>query len=332
MERTYAASAKRLQASKASGLVAHSWVLAWAGASAGAALASWQLLPNIRAAVDTGINRAVGLAAMPSSGAGARPVAQPLTNLTTSGQQQLSELLTLGGSIACAAAIGALLVHFMMVRSGWLPRRALPDAAVVPNTMGQRASATLAWTVAAALSLLVLVGWVWRSAPVLAAPLQMVSPSTVVAVCAPALAITVVTLLLTIGTLHLLLRVWQLHVAQRMTKPELDREQREAAVSPAIRQALRRIAGQVQYAPTLVCYDHEYAVAIAWHAATMVSPVLVWHRRDAASRYAVRDALHRGTAVRRDLQLTTALRNVAAGAVIPQTYWPALAAAVAGHQ
>ncbi len=333
MERTHAASAKRLQATKASGLIAHSWVLAWAGATAGAALASWQLLPTIHAMVRTSVGQAASLAAAHATDHNVGPGTDGtrLAGLAAVGQQRLGELLSLGGSIVCAAAIGALLMHLMMVRSGWQPRRAVQHAAVIPPTMGRRASASSAWALAAAVNLLVLVAWVWHSAPVLAAPLHMVSTSIALTVCSRALVITLVTLLLAIGTLHLLWRSWQIHGAQRMTKPELEREQREAAVSPAIRQALRRIAGQADYIPTLVCYDHEHAVAIAWHAATMTNPVLVWHRRDAASRHAVRDAQRTGTAVRRDLQLTHALRSVAPGAVIPSEHWPALATAVAAQ-
>ncbi|MBP9085802.1 MAG: EscU/YscU/HrcU family type III secretion system export apparatus switch protein [Kofleriaceae bacterium] len=329
MERTHAASAKRLQASKASGLIAHSSMLTWAGATTGAAIASWQLLPSVRAVVSTGIEQAVRLASEQPTPPGADSVIAPLTILRAAGQQHLGVGLTLGGSIACAAAMGALLVHLAMVRSGWLPRRPRQDAALVPDTMAHRAGYLTAWALAAVVSLLVLGGWVWRSAPVLAAPLQMVATSTVVAVCTRALAITVVTLLLATGALHLLLRVWQIHAAQRMTKPELERERRDASVSPAIRQAMRRLAGQAHYVPTLICYDHQSAVAIAWHAATMIHPVLVWHHRDAASRQSVRDAQRGGTTVRRDLALTQALRNISPGEVIPQAHWPALAAAVA---
>ncbi len=295
----------------------------------GALGASWQLLPTIRAAVTSGVQQAANMAAIRPRVGGAAPAAHPNSSLTAVGQHQLGELFVVGGSIAGAAALAALLVHLAMVRSGWLPRRPRQDAAVVPNNMVRRVGATVAWTLTATVSLLVLVGWVWRSAPVLAAPLHMVPATIVFAACARALAITVGLLLVAIGALHLLMRSWHIHRAQLMTKPELTREQREASVSPAIRQALRRLAGQPAYVPTLVCYDHAHAVAIAWHAATMTSPVLVWHRRDAASRHAVRDAQRTGTAVRRDVQLTAALRSVASGAVIPHQHWPALATAVA---
>ena len=333
MERTHAASAKRLQATKASGLIAHSWVLTWAGAMVGAAIASWQLLPTLHAMVVSGVGQAANLAAVHATDHTVATAANGalLAGLATVGQQRLGELLSLGGIIVCAAAIGALLMHLMMVRSGWQPRRTVPNAAVMPLDMGRRAVACAGWTIAAAASLLVLVAWVWRSAPVLAASLQMASTSTVLTVCSRALVITLVTILLAIGTLHLLWRSWQIYAAQRMTKPEVEREQHEAAVSPAIRQALRRIAGQATYVPTLVCYDQEHAVAIAWHAATMTSPVLVWHRRDAAARLAVHTAQRTGTAVCRDLQLTHVLRSVAPGTVIPSAHWPALASAVAAQ-
>lgn len=317
MERSLAASPRRISASRQSGQVAHSRLLPWAGAIAGAALAGWQGRAAVAAAVAQDLGNAT--------------VARP--DLASAWHRTARILLTVGGSLACAAAIGALLVHLLMVRSAWLPKRHVDHAPAIPSNGLTRARSWLGWSLASAGVLAGLLGWLWLSAPVLAATLQpsAATASVVTAVVLRALVVTIAIALLALGVAHWLWRWWLLAQAQRMSVDEVRREQRESAPAPAIRNAAKRAHATAQIAPTIVVYDQAHAVAIAWDPTHVPTPCIIWQRTGAGGQAAVRLAQQQGTPVRHAPAVVAQLAAVAVGSNVPQAAWPALAQVIAAQ-
>ncbi len=315
MERSLAASPRRISASRQSGQLAHSRLLPWAGAVGGAALAGWQARSVVAAAVAHDLRNVTA--------------AEP--DLTTAWHRTARIALTLGGSLACAAAIGALLVHLLVVRSAWLPKRHIDHAPTISSNSLTRARSWLGWSLASAGVFGGLLGWLWLSAPVLAATLhsRTPTPSVITNIALRALVSTVAIAVLVLGIAHWLWRWWLLAQAQRMTVEEVQREQRESAPAPAIRNAAKRAHANAQVAPTIVVYDHARAVAIAWDPAHVPVPCIVWQRTGAAGQAAVRLAQQHGTHVRHAPALVAQVAPIAVGNTVPKTAWPALARLIA---
>lgn len=317
--RPFPPSPRRLALARASGLTAVSPLLVGA-AGAAAALGALVILG---AAAATQLGRWIANAV--SSADGAR-----ITSSTTAAGLPFDSLgaavLELALPVIAAIAIAAVAVHLAQTRAVWLPRRALPGAPSQPPRRVSRAALDLLG--AAAIGGVAL-GWLWTTAPELAALVSSPrSAGLALLALLAALAITWVAL----GILDALVRHVQLAGDLAMTRDEKREDDRLSAADPrwrAHRLSILRGGGlsNAVARSAVVLVGDDIAIAIAWDAVRQPIPVRVATGRRARATQLIGLARRHHIAVHRDAEL--AARLVDHEGPVPDAEWPRLAELVA---
>lgn len=257
----------------------------------------------------------------------------------------LPRVLELVAPLVIAAALAALVAHVAQTRALWLPRRRIAGAPVVPPA---RVARTTLDMIAAAVVGAVAFGWLWITAPRLAALFAIgggpgarsataaldgapVAVGAALASLAAALAIAWVAL----AALDALVRRAQVSRALAMTVAEKREDDRLAAADPrwrAQRSALARepLASPAVARAALVLLGDDVAVAIAWDARRQPVPVRTITGRDARATQLLGLARRHRVAVHRDAQLARALGDTAGP--VPEAHWARLAEIIAAVQ
>jgi flagellar biosynthesis protein FlhB len=241
-------------------------------------------------------------------------------------------VLELAGPVVAAAALAALAGHVAQTRALWLPRRPIAGAPAVVPARVRRTAFDMA---AAAVIGVVAFGWLWTTAPRLAALVAIDDALPAVASAIASLAVTLAIAWVAIGVLDALLEHLRLSRALAMTVAEKREDDRLAAADPrwrAQRTALARepSASQAVARSTLVVVGDDVAVAIAWDPRRQRVPLRTATGRRARATQLVGLARRHGVAVHRAAQLATAL--VDGEGPVPEPHWARLAEIVAAVQ
>lgn len=259
----------------------------------------------------------------------------------------LPRLLELVAPLVIAAAIAALVAHVAQTRALWLPRRRIAGAPVVPPA---RVARTTLDMIATAVVGAVAFGWLWTTAPRLAALFAISTgpasaprstgaaldnaPAAVGAALASlgaALAIAWVAL----AALDALVRRAQLARALAMTVAEKREDDRLTAADPRWRARRRMLArtpvpSAAIARSALLLLGDDIAVAIAWDARRQPIPLRTIVGRGARATQLLGLARRYRVAVHRDAQLATALADD--DGPVPDAHWARLAEIIAAVQ
>lgn len=318
--RPFPPSARRLALARAAGLTAASPLLVGAVALVGAIV----VLVGLGRAAAAQLGAWVASAARAADGAAASDGADiaSLLHVTDIARVVLELALPLLG----AAALAALVAHVTQTRSLWLPRRRVPGAPTPARREGTRAMFDMACVAVVGV---VAFGWLWLTAPQLAALTSSPSMAGLAVVSAiVAFAIACVGL----GVIDALLRRTQLADALAMSREEKREDDRLSAADPrwrAQRLAVMRgpsISDAVARAAVVIVGD-DAAVAIDWDPTRQPVPLRSATGRRARATQLVGLARRHRIAVHRDADLAAAL--VGAEGPVPDTHWARLAEIVA---
>lgn len=351
--RPFPPSPRRLALARQAGLTAASPVVVGAVACAAAVVAAIVLARAAAAKLGGWIAAACGAAGEPAlvrelgdamampGGAPAQPSVLSVAGDATSHAIRRPEalaasVLEVAAPLLGAIAIAALVAHFAQTRALWLPRRRIPGAPVIEP-------ARVRWealhTAAALVIGFVAFGWLWLTAPRLAALLSLEPTLQHGAVAAAAaiasfLAVTAIAWVV-LGVFDALVRRTELARALAMTVTEKREDDRIAAADPrwrAHRLALARgpNASDAVARAALLLLGDDVAVAIAWDALRQPVPLRTLTGRGARATQLLGLARRHRVAVHRDAVLASQL--VDGEGLVPDAHWARLAEIIAAVQ
>lgn len=224
-------------------------------------------------------------------------------------------------AVLALTAVIAIIAHLGQTRALWLPRRRIRGAPLPPRDRGWQMARELA---APSLIGAATVGWLWFSAPQIAALFEQ--PLAAGPLIASAAATLVATWLgLAIG--DSVARHLALAGALRMTRAEHREELRRSAADPRWRKLRARLSAprDVVASASVVIVDDNLATAcaIGWHPRRQPIPTRIAVGRGAAATAVISLARRFAVPIHRDGELATALGD-SEGAV-PEALWPRLA-------
>jgi type III secretion system FlhB-like substrate exporter len=237
-------------------------------------------------------------------------------------------VLSLALPILAAAATAAAIAHLAQTRAPWLPRRRIPGAPAVASGPAERTRRGGFELAAAAALGATAFGWLWSSAPRLAALSS--APLAGGALLAGAVA-TLATVWALLGALDALLRHLQLAQALRMSPHDKREDDRLSGLDPrwrAYRARAARAAPLTSLAgATVLVLGDDTAVAVAWDAARRPIPTRTATGRGARATQLLGLARRHRIPVHRDAALAATL--AATDGPIPEPHWPRLAEVIA---
>jgi type III secretion system FlhB-like substrate exporter len=247
----------------------------------------------------------------------------------------LQNVLEIALPLATAAALAALIAHLVQTRAVWLPRRRITGAPALeagPLPRTRRATFDLA---AAAVLGAVAFGWLWVSAPRLAALVETQRPGELLPDAAALLAQLAIALLVAwavLGVLDALVRHAALSRVLLMTSSEKREDDRVTSVDPRWRahrstaaQALR--PAEAVAGASLLLLGDDAAIAIAWDPQHRPIPIRTATGRGARATQLLGLARRHRLPIHRDAALAAAL--VGNDGPIAERHWPRLAEIVA---
>jgi len=228
-----------------------------------------------------------------------------------------------------AAAIAAVIAHVAQTRSLWLPRRRIDGAPTLPRAAGSRAAFEL---VGAVVIGAVAFGWLWTTAPMLAALVELRDASGAVGAAIASLVIALAIAWLALGIVDALIRRVQLADALAMTPTEKRDDDRLSAADPRWARRRRELAREPAVGPAVaraavVLLGDDVAVAIAWDPVRQPVPLRTATGRRARATQLIGLARRHRIAVHRDAALAASL--VDGEGRIAEAHWPRLAEIVA---
>lgn len=331
--RPFPPSARRLALARAAGLTAASPLLVGAIALVGAIV----VLVGLGRAAAVQLGAWVASAARAADGAAATDGAADdgVGDLELSAADLGSLLhatdvarvvMELALPLLATAALAAFVVHVAQTRSLWIPRRRVPGAPTPARREGLRAMFDMACVAVVGV---VAFGWLWLTAPQLAALTSSPSMAGLAVISAVvAFAIACVGL----GVIDALLRRAQLVDALAMSREEKREDDRLGAADPrwrAQRLAVMRgpsVSDAVARAAIVIVGD-DVAVAIEWDPTRQPVPLRSATGRRARATQLVGLARRHRVAVHRDAELAAVL--VGGEGPVPDVHWARLAEIVA---
>lgn len=240
-----------------------------------------------------------------------------------------SAVLQLALPLLGAAAVAATLAQVAQTRALWLPRRRIPGAPGLPRPGVGRAAFELA---SAAVIGGVAFGWLWLTAPRLAALLDMPQMASGVGAALASLVISLAIAWLVLGVFDALIRQAQLVGALAMTPQEKREDERLAAADPRWARQRRSLMREPSVGPAVaraavVVLGDDVAVAIAFDPTREPVPTRTATGKRARATQLVALARRHRIAVHRDAELAAAL--VGAEGPVPEAHWARLAEIVA---
>ncbi|MGE0551585.1 MAG: EscU/YscU/HrcU family type III secretion system export apparatus switch protein [Kofleriaceae bacterium] len=233
-------------------------------------------------------------------------------------------VVSLVGPLLGLAAIVVVLGHLAQTRALWLPRRKLAGAPIQERGRLAELGVELA---GAAVFGAVTFGWLWWTAPSLAA--SIASP-----VAAPRLLGAFVTAIagawLVVGALDAIARHARVAAALRMTSTEKRDDERLTAADPRWRAHRARNAthtGDDIAGASVVILGDSAAVAIAWHPIHRPVPVQLARGSTSRATQLVGLARRHGIPVHREPGLVAALLD--GDGAVPRRLWSRLAEIIA---
>ncbi|MBK7534046.1 MAG: EscU/YscU/HrcU family type III secretion system export apparatus switch protein [Myxococcales bacterium] len=341
-ERSQPASPRRRDLARKAGVVAHSPTLTTAAAWLGALAALIATGPAQLAQLQDLLRQALRSTAQAE---GATEVAAEVAAAPRVSAALLA-VASLVLPVVAAAAVAALGAHLAQARAFWIPRRAVPGAPAWPRGAGARSAGGL-WALVRAAALLVAgVGWLFVSAPQVAALAPGAGPrAAALGACAALLSSSLLVLAATwvaLGALELVGRALALAAASRMTAAETRREQREQGGAVAAWRARAGRAGSAAPAPlgstslgleeaTLVVLGDSEAAAVVWEPRRAPEPQIALTRRGVGVSHVLALARQGGVPVIRAPQLARQLVEAGGAAVPPLARAPLAELVVAVH-
>ena len=315
--RPFPPSPRRLALARQAGLSSASAIVVGAVACVGAVIAALGLGRAAANLVETWIARSCA-AAGGSTG-----------DVTSAPASIVPRIIELAAPLLAAAAIAAIVTHVAQTRALWLPRRRIAGA---PGVEPARARGAAFDMTSAAIIGVVTFGWLWLTAPRLAA---LFSVRDLVAALGSAIASLIVALAvawIVIGVFDALLRRLELTRALAMTVTEKRDDDRLAAADPRWRaQRLAVMRGPSTSAAVarsaLLLLGDDVAIAIAWDARRQPVPLRVATGRRSLATQLIGLARRYRVPIHRDAQLAAIL--VESEGPVPDTHWARLAEIIA---
>jgi flagellar biosynthetic protein FlhB len=325
-DRPFAPSPRRLAQARRAGLTPSSPLLVGALASGAAVLALGVLGRAMLDKLGAQIADACGQGDALTAGDTAPSQAGPLGSLLSSAIATIGALVV---PLAVVIALAAIAAQVAQSRTLWLPRRRLEGAPALPADAAARtrkAGLELFHLIAIGA---VAVGWLWWTAPKLAAlPTVPLAAGALALGALAALAIA----WLALGVLDALLRHVALGRALRMTSAEKREDDRLGASDPRWRRLARTLArepdprAQLAEATLLVLGD-DAAVAIAFDPLRTPTPTRVAVGKGVRVTQLVALARRYRLPIHREPALAAAL--VERRGAVPEAHWARLAELVA---
>lgn len=325
-DRPFAPSPRRLAQARRAGLTPSSPLLVGALACGAAVLALGVLGRAMLAKLGTQIADACGQGDALTAGDTATSQATPLGSLLAAAVATIGALVV---PLAAVIAVAAIAAQVAQARTLWIPRRRIDGAPALPadaSARTRKAGRELLHLLAIGA---VVVGWLWWTAPKLAA--LPTAPLAAGALAINALAALAVAWL-AIGVLDALLRHVALGQALRMTSAEKREDDRLGASDPRWRRLARTLArepdprAQLAEATLLVLGD-DAAVAIAFDPLRTPTPTRVAVGKGVLVTQLVALARRYRLPIHREPALAAAL--VERRGAVPEQHWARLAELVA---